>query len=233
MRKLLTSSLLALALFFAPAAVFAAEITVIHGISGSAIGLDADLPVDIYANGALLLAGVTFTQSATLEVPADTYDISVFLAGSDPNTDAPVLTLSATLAENDDVDIVAHLTPGPGIALTPFFNNTVPQITGAISPRISERQTRLTVRHGADFPRAAINRLVTAFELSFVNGQEFVLDLDPGDYRFWLSRLGGLRPLSFDPVSVSLAADTHYYAYAVGSWRDGSFQLLLLAEDFE
>jgi hypothetical protein len=29
---------------------------------------------------------------------------------------------------------VAHLTPGPGIALTPFLNNNEPQITDAVSP---------------------------------------------------------------------------------------------------
>jgi hypothetical protein len=33
--------------------------------------------------------------------------------------------------------------------------------------------------------------------------------------------------LSFDPIAVDLAADTHYFVYAVGSPRDRSFQLLI------
>lgn len=228
-------NVLALLLFVLPLAAQAqnARVTVIHGISGGAIGLAPALPVDIWVNGSPFLTGVEFGDVAgPVELPAGEYEIRVYLAGANPNTTDPVLSLDATLAAGQDVHIVAHLTPGPGIALTPFLNNNEPQITDAVSPRISERSVRLTVRHGADFPRVAINRLVDAFEPTLANGDTLSVDLNPGTYRFWLSQAGAHRPVSGQPVSVNLAADTHYYVYAVGSPLDGSFQLKIVTDEF-
>ena len=226
-RMILFAALLSL---FLPVASLAqgASVTIIHGISGGALGLDADLPVDIWVEGAPLLTDFRFTNVAgPVNLPAGTYGIEVFLAGSDPEETDPVLNLDATLGNGDDVTIVAHLTPGPDIALTPFVNNNTEQIDDVISPRISERSVRLTVRHAAEFPRVAINRLVSAFEPTLINGETLSVDLDAGTYRFWLSRAGAVRPLSAQPIEVSLEDDTSYFVYAIGSPADGSFQLLI------
>lgn len=226
--------LFALFVLLLPALTFAqAKLTVVHGISGSPLGLPADLPVDIWVNGAPFLTGVVFTNTAgPVTLDAGDYAIEIFLAGADPQTENPVMTLDATLTDGADVTVVAHLTPGPGIALTPFVNNATPQITDAVSPRISERDVRLTVRHAADFPRVAINRLVNAFEPTLMNGEALSVDLSPGEYSFWLSRAGGVRPTSFAPITVALAGGTAYQVYAIGSPTDGSFQLLILTDTF-
>lgn len=227
--KALGLGLLALTLALAPSN--AATVHVIHGISGGALGLDPALPVDVWANGAPLLTNFQFGQVVgPVDLPAGSYALRVYLAGSDPDVDAAVLSLDATLADTSDVDIVAHFTDDGGIALSAFANNSTAQVD-PISPRISARETRLTVRHAADFPRVVINRLLPV-DPTFVNGGELSYDLDPGSYRFWLSAAGGRYVLSFDPVEVSLGADTHYFVYAIGSPDDGSFQLLIRTSPF-
>jgi hypothetical protein len=209
----------------------AATVHVIHGISGGPLGLASELPVDVWANGEPLLVGFEFGDVVgPVDLPAGTYELRVYLAGSDPEVDAPVLALDATLADDSDVDVVAHFTAEGGIALTAFANNATDKVEPR-SPRVSRRDTRLTVRHAADFPRVAINRLLP-IDPTFVNGGELSYDLDPGHFSFWLSRAGSGRPLSAAPIEVDLAADQHYFVYAIGSPRDGSFQLLIRASPF-
>jgi hypothetical protein len=230
-KKLLFTA--ALALILAAPTLAQANVAVLHGISGAVLGLDADLPVDVWVNDAPFLTDFRFGDvGGPLELPAGDYSIAIYLAGSDPEMSDPVLTLDATLADGDNVDIVAHLTPGPGIALTPFVNNATPQIVDPISPRISSRSVRLTVRHAADFPRAALNRLLgTVAEPTLASGEGLSLDLDPGTYRFWLSRAGARRPIFPSPITVALEADIAYNVYAIGSADDGSFQLAIIIRD--
>jgi hypothetical protein len=220
-----------LATFVSLVPAHAATVHVIHGISGGTLGLPATLPVDVWANGAPLIPGFEFGEVVgPVDLPAGTYELRVFLAGSDPDVDTPVLSLDATLADDSDVDIVAHFTENGGIALTPFANNNTPKVD-PISPRIERRDTRLTVRHAAALPRVVINRLLP-IDPTFANGGEISYDLDPGMYRFWLSRAGGAFALSFDPIEVALDADLHYFVYAVGSRADDSFQLLVRTSPF-
>lgn len=222
--KSFATGLLAVLVSLVPAQ--AATVHVIHGISGGTLGLPATLPVDVWANGAPLIPGFEFGDVVgPVDLPAGTYELRVYLAGSDPDVDTPVLSLDATLAADSDVDIVAHFTEDGGIALTPFANNNTPKVS-PVSPRIQRRDTRLTVRHAAALPRVVINRLLPV-DPTFANGGEISYDLDPGTYRFWLSRAGGPFALSFDPIEVALGADLHYFVYAVGSPADESFQLLL------
>lgn len=223
------------ALAFPQPAQADATVRVIHAISGNALGLDPDLPVDIWVNDAAFLTGVLFldyTDPVTL--PAGAYDIAIYLAGSNPATTDPVLTLSTALNNGDNVHLIAHFTPGPGIALSAFENNDEPRVRDALSTRISERDVRLTVRHAADFDRAAINRLVPFLEPTLANGEGLSIEINPGEYRFWLSKAGNRRPVAFDPTAiVNLQAGLHYYVYAVGSLADGSFQLLLIADELK
>lgn len=233
MRNVLLS-LIAITALATPQAAFAdAEVTVIHAISGDVLGLAPDLPVDIWVNGEPFLTNVPFLATAPATLPAGTYDVEIFLEGSDPGATQPVLARTFELADGDNVHIIAHLVPGSGIALNAYANNTAPRITEPISPRISARDLRVTVRHLADFGRAAVNRLLPV-EPTLANGETLSLEADAGTYRFWLSPAGAPRPLSFEPTAeVELSAGTHYYVYAIGSPVDGSFQLLLLTESLD
>jgi hypothetical protein len=227
---------LGLVLFALVAAPQAAEaqatVRVIHAISGGAIGLDPELPVDIWVNDAAFLTDVRYLDfTDPVALPAGNYQIEIYLAGSNPSITDPVLTLAAGLGNGDNVHLIAHLTPGPGIALSAFANNDAPAIAEPLSTRISTRDLRLTVRHAADFSRVAINRLVPFLEPTLANGEGLSLELDAARYRFWLSKAGAPRPLGFEPTAiVDLEAGLHYYVYAVGSPADGSFQLLVIAD---
>ncbi|HSO21479.1 MAG TPA: DUF4397 domain-containing protein [Chondromyces sp.] len=232
MRKFLFALVLVAAAAAPQAAEAQATARVIHAISGEALGLDPELPVDIRVNGSLFLTDVRFLDfTDPVELPAGDYDITIHLAGSDPFATPPVLRLETALQNGDDVHLIAHFTPGPGIALSAFANNDAPAIAEPLSTRISTRDLRLTVRHAADFGRVAINRLVPFLEPTLANGEGLSLELDEARYRFWLSRAGAPRPLGFEPTAiVDLEAGLHYFVYAVGSPADGSFQLLVIAD---
>ena len=163
-------------------------------------------------------------------LPAGAYDIEIYLAGSDPMTTDPVLTMSATLADGDNVHLVAHFTPGPGIALSAFANNDKPLVKEPRSSPIAARNLRATVHHAAYFGRAKINKLLPV-DPTPANGEGLSFDADDARYRFWLSKAGGVRPLSFEPTAViDLEAGLHNWVYAAGSPADGSFQLLVIAD---
>ena len=59
------------------------DLQVSHRINGRALGLDKELPVDVYVNGGLAIPGFTFGQVVETELEAGTYTIVVTLAGTD------------------------------------------------------------------------------------------------------------------------------------------------------
>lgn len=89
------------------------DLRVSHRINGRALGLeDKELPVDIWVNGEPFLTGVTFGTSASVEVPAGGYSIEIYLAGSDPMEDDPIMSLNAMLDAGSKVDLIATLGAG-------------------------------------------------------------------------------------------------------------------------
>ena len=81
-----------------------ATVRVVHAISGAALSLDPDLPVDIWVNGDPFLTDFRFLEfTDAVMLPAGTYNIEIFLAGSDPMSTDPVLTMSANLSSSSPV----------------------------------------------------------------------------------------------------------------------------------
>jgi hypothetical protein len=118
MRRIIVLAIVALLAMatLAPAAIAADEgnfdITVKHRINGIPLGLDRELPVDVYVNGG---KAFTFELSDTVrtQLPAGDYFIQVKLAG----TDTTVLELqTGDVPAGVDVEIIAKRT-GPGIGL--------------------------------------------------------------------------------------------------------------------
>lgn len=232
MRKLVLGLIVLAAATVPQAASADATVRVIHAISGTALGLPATLPVDIWVNGAPFLTEVEFLDyTDPVMLPAGQYDVEIYLAGSDPMVDSPVLAQTFDLTDGLDAHLVAHFTPGPGIALSAFVNNAAPVVTDPLSHRVAARDLRVTVRHAADFPRAQLNRLLPGADPTLANGEGLTVDANAGTYRFWLGYAGAQRPLSVEPTATfDLAAGAHYYVYAVGSPADGSFQLLVIGD---
>ena len=81
------------------------DLTVKHGINGRSLGLDKELPVDVYVNGDYAFT-FEFKQIKNVSLDAGTYTIMVKLAG----TDTTVMSLGpADIPADVDVDIRAKL----------------------------------------------------------------------------------------------------------------------------
>jgi Domain of unknown function (DUF4397) len=99
----------------ATVAGFLAFAAIVFGASGAddarvrVIHSSPDAPaVDVYANGAKVLSDVPYlASSGYLTVPAGDYTFEVFAAGANPDSDAAVLTIPATLKANTDYTVVA------------------------------------------------------------------------------------------------------------------------------
>jgi hypothetical protein len=205
-----------------------ATVYVIHGIPGESVGIDG-APVDVYVNGALAIPSFMYKDIVgPLNLPADVYDIAVFLAGADPEFDQPVMTLmGADLTDGLNITIIANLTAEGGFVLSPFVNNIAPiyrSFTYAFywnNPDLA----RFVVRHTAQAPTAdlLVNN-TPAFTLS--NGTAAGADVRARTYRLAIAATGSFMPV-LGPIDLALENDKAYFAYAVGSLADGTFDLIL------
>ena len=81
------------------------DITVKHGINGTSLGLDKDLPVDVYVNGDKAFT-FSFKDIVSTSLPAGEYTILVKLAG----TETVVMSLGPVdIPAGADVGIRAKL----------------------------------------------------------------------------------------------------------------------------
>ena len=92
----------------APAAVAADEgnfdLTVKHRINGNPLGLERQLPVDVYVDGGLAIEDFMLSDTVKTQLPAGDYYIEVKLA----NTGTVVLDLqTGEVPEGANVEIIA------------------------------------------------------------------------------------------------------------------------------
>lgn len=101
---------IAIALAFSPSSAQAAgegefDLYVKHNINGRSLGLEKELPVDVYVNGGYVFT-FSFGESFSASLPAGNYLIEVKLA----NTDTVVMSLGPTdIPEGVFVNIMATL----------------------------------------------------------------------------------------------------------------------------
>lgn len=211
--RLIAVLAVALMVLFAPAAQASQHtglVTVVHGIPG--------VPVDVYVNGDLTLENFEpGTITDPLELPAGTYDIEIFEAGADPDTDDPVISGSADLAAGDDVSVVAHL-DADGSPTLSLFDNDVSTVAAG--------DARVTIRHTAAAP--AVDILVGG-EPTFTdiqNGDEIVADLPAGTIEAAVALAGTTDPV-IGPVEVDLQEGANTIIYAIGSADDDTLDVLV------
>jgi hypothetical protein len=114
----------------------AATVNVVHGINGRDLGATRALPVDIAVNGACALKGVTFTQSALVDLPPATYTITVHPADGNCGTSA-VITQSVTIPDDGSrsFSAVASLAQNGTPQLAVFNNSKDIVIPPAVTTR--------------------------------------------------------------------------------------------------
>jgi hypothetical protein len=125
-----------LALLAFATSAHAATVNVVHGIDGRDLGAAKALPVDIAVNGTCSLKGVTFSQSALVELNPASYKITVHPADGKCGV-APVITETVTIPNDGSrsFSAVASLTQ-TGAPRLAVFNNSKDL---AFSPAVSTR----------------------------------------------------------------------------------------------
>ena len=190
------------------------EVIVVHGVP--------DLAVDVYVNGDLTLEGFEFGDVAgPLTLPAGTYDIEIYGAGADPDTDDPALAGSAELPAGAAATIAAYLQEGGSPTLGVFVENNDTTAAG---------EGRISAYHLADF--GAVDVLVndSAVWEGVTNGQGANADLPVDTYNVKITAAGDAATVAFDD-DVSLSEGTNTIAYAIGSVEGGSFTVATAALD--
>jgi len=203
-----------------------AQLYVIHGIPGQSVGIDG-APVDVYVNGGLALQNFQYKDIVgPLALPANTYTFEVYLAGSDPAAVNPVLSLTTSLSDGQNVTVIAHLTAANGLALTPFGNDLSPLPKPFLrSSAGNYNLSRVVARHTAAAPVADLLVNGTpAFTVGNGTGASATVYSRP--YFFALAATGTTTPV-LGPVRLALMDDYVYFIYAVGALADGTFDLIL------
>jgi hypothetical protein len=203
-----------------------AKLTIIHGINGKDLGFDEALKVDVCTakNAAPLAANVPFrTVSDPFSLPAGQYNVEIRLAdGSCGGALAVASTISLAVAEN--ASAVAHLTEYGTPTITKFVNDVRP---------IESGETRLSARHAAAFGRVDV-RLRRHGDIELVRGlrnsEQDGANLRAGSWRVSIYPAGSWGKPAFK-ATLPLGSRVAYFAYAVGSPANGTFEVLTQAID--
>ena len=187
----------------------AAKVTVVHGVP--------DLAVDVYVNDELTLEDFKYeTITDPLDLPAGTYKIDIRAAG-DPATAKPALSGSATVADDTNASIVAHLDESGKPTLTVFVNDT---------STVKAGDARLTVRHTAAAPAVDVLANGSPLFTNLANPDEQSADVAAGTYSAAVAATGTTEPV-IGPVDLDLEAGTGYTVYAVGSLADDNLKVIV------
>ncbi len=189
----------------AVASVSASLVTVVHGIPGAT--------VDVYVNDSLFLEDFEPESVAgPVVLPAGSYDIAIYAANADPDSDAPVIDApGVSVPAGVDAAVVAHL-DADGAPTASVFVNDVSEVEAA--------EARLTIRHTAEAPEVDVYA-DGAIELTagaFVNGEESVVDVAAGTYAATVTAPGDPATVLAPLGDVTLAEGVNTIVYAIGTY---------------
>jgi hypothetical protein len=196
----------ALVLLATPAtAADTATVSILHAVP--------DTPVDVYANGEELLPDFQpGTLTDPLELPAGTYDLAIYPAGSDPASTQPAASADdVTVPAGANATVVAHLTAEGSPVLTPFVNDVSAVPAG---------EARVTVRHTAAAPAVDVRAGGTPVAPGLANPDEATLTVPAGTVSADVV-LAGTQTVAIGPADLTLAEGTTNIVYAWGSEEAG------------
>jgi hypothetical protein len=185
-----------------------ATVSVLHAVPG--------VTVDVYANGEELIpdfAPGTLTEEMSL--PAGTYDLAVYPAGSDPASTEPAAKADdVAVPAGANATVVAHLTETGTPVLTPYVNDVSAVPAG---------QARVTVRHVAAAPAVDVRAAGAVVAPGLTNPDEATLTVPAGTVPADVV-LAGTTTVAIGPADLDLAEGTVTAVYAWGS-ADAGYQL--------
>jgi Domain of unknown function (DUF4397) len=185
-----------------------ATVSVLHAVPG--------VPVDVYANGEQLIPDFqpgTLTEEMSL--PAGSYDLAVYPAGSDPASTEPAAKADdVAVPAGANATVVAHLTETGTPVLTPFVNDVSAVPAG---------QARVTVRHTAAAPAVDVRAGGAVVVPGLTNPKEATLTVPAGTISADVA-LAGTSTVAIGPADLTLGEGTVTAVYAWGS-ADAGYQL--------
>ena len=210
--------LIAMALISVGSAEAASRVFVIHGIPG--------VPVDVYASvaGQAVPSNPTipsFQPKQIVEVQAGPgrFDIRIFARGANPQTATPVIqVLGATIPDNVELSILAHLDANGAPTATVYRNDNSP---------VQQGWARVSVRHAATAPAV---QLVAGGVPKLALTNPYFGDLEVPATTIPLQLQVPFAGTAITPVaSLNFASGTRYFVYAIGSVAGGTFDFILQA----
>ena len=195
----------------------ASRVFIVHGVPG--------VPVDVYASVAgapiptsATIAGFQPKQVVAVTAPAGQFDTRIYGAGANPQTASPVIqVLGATIPDNVELSIVAHL-DGSGTLTASVYQND----TGAVAPG----QARVSVRHTAAAPAVALTAGGIP-KLALTNPLSGDLEV-PAGRAVPLQLVVPFTTTAITPqVSLTFASGTRYFVYAIGSVAQRTFDFIV------
>jgi hypothetical protein len=182
-----------------------ATVSILHAVP--------DTPVDVYANGEELLPDFQpGTLTDPLQLPAGSYDLAVYPAGSDPATTQPAISANdVAVPAGANATVVAHLKEDGTPTLTPFVNDVSAVPAG---------QARVTVRHTAAAPAVDVRAGGTPVAPGLTNPNEATLTVPAGTVNADVV-LAGTSTVAIGPADLTLAEGATTIVYAWGNQEAG------------
>jgi Domain of unknown function (DUF4397) len=182
-----------------------ATVSILHAVP--------DTPVDVYANGQELLPDFApGTLTDPLELPAGTYDLAIYPAGSDPAGTQPAAKADdVTIPAGANATVVAHLDEGGTPVITPFVNDTSAVPAG---------QARVVVRHTAAAPAVDVRAGGRPVVQGLTNPNEQSLTVPAGTVSADVV-LAGTDTVALGPADLPLTEGATTVVYAWGSQQAG------------
>lgn len=210
----------------APLTPVAAQVVVVHGIPGQDLGLPADLPVDISLNGTPVLTAFRFGEvTPPLPLAPGAYHIDISPANADnPGSETPVIQADINLHAGDHISVVAHLSES-GSPTAGVFPN--------LSTECHPVENPILIHHLAAAPAVdvgATHKFAYGYRSSrplsdVINGQQGVIDAEPGDW--WINLYAaGTDHDSLASTQLTVDSVTIPSIYAVGSLSNNSLSLI-------
>jgi len=230
-----------LAVLMSPSA-FAQDpnVFIVHGIDGQDFGQPQDLPVDIAVNGTCSgFVNVPFGTVASTTLDPGPYEIAIYVL-SDGNCGGTLaITATVDVAAFERSTIVAHVTEQGTPKITKFVDD--------IRDTKKSNRSRLQVRHGAAAPRVNVVLYKKyAYTQHGYDGRPYDRRLVLREIENSAQRSGEVPADTYDVKvverdsgktiavlkDVEVPANLAIIAYAVGSPRNGTFDVVIPPEQF-
>src|SRR3712207_4669443 len=182
-----------------------ATVSILHAVP--------DTPVDVYANGEELIPDFQpGTLTDPLQLPAGSYDLAVYPAGSDPASTEPAISADdVAVPAGANATVVAHLGEDGTPVLTPFVNDVSAVPAG---------EARVTVRHTAAAPAVDVRAGGSPVIPGLSNPNEQSLTVPAGTVSADVV-LAGTSTVAIGPADLTLGEGTSSIVYAWGSEAAG------------